>query len=433
MEKDRLELRSLILSTLSPSQKKAVFACEMGLNVCITGTPGCGKTFTIINIHRILKHVHRKNVYVTASSSVATKIIDSQTFHRFMGISLGDEPLKKLYERVVKSPELCCKLNECEIILIDEAAMLSPQYFRNVDQIFKKLKGNPLPFGGIQVIFCGDFSQLKFGERNSEGFNILAPTSNFELFNDQLWHDLKFQPIELEENHRARFDDKLFTLLKHIRYGCVEEQDIDYLKTSYNRPLEKPMVIFSTVNEVERYNIAQCAKSGNPMRLFQARNWTEQSEQLPVSRIVYLFVGCPVILVGTQYVRKYGIPNGKQGVVHEFLGDNVRVEFEDCFLWTREVEWKISGQKSTFQIPLCVSFAVTIHRCQGMTVEKVKADLSKIFNHSQAYVALSRVPKMDNFSFIGDHRIFQLDRNTIDFNLECLKRSKNFNALDLYS
>lgn len=417
-------IKSIVYQKCSLSQKRALLHIENGRNIFITGIPGSGKSFTIMQATKILQ-ANGKNVFITASSSVAADIIEGETFHRWMGLALAEEPYAKLLEHLKKSTELAHKLRTCHVVIIDEAPMLSIKYLKTVDRVLKHIREDTRIFGGIQVIFCGDFSQLTFSDNsNTARFDINSPYAGELLFEHSFWQQFNFVYAELIENHRALDDYDLFKALKNIRYGETTVEDLEYIQKAHGRNWDADLIICPTKEEVYRHNFNRLRTFHAGIVKFKAKNWVENVD-LPVIQTVDLALYAPVVLVGTYYLRSHGLPNGITGKVVAIEYPKVTVEFKKKHYVITPVDIKVNSYQTVTQIPLIPFYATTAHKCQGMTIKKKKvfADLTLSFTHSQAYVALSRVTKLEDFSYRGNIRLFQLDTRICRFNKLCYESS----------
>ena len=145
---------------LNESQRKVIELVNSGKNIFLTGEPGTGKTYTVKYIQ---KHVeeNNKNIGITAMTGTAAVLLNGKTLHSFLGIGLGKKsPLLMANDLKMKFKPIVTKLKELDILLIDEISMLDSELFAKVSKLLSLLRRNEVPFGGVQMIFVGDFCQL---------------------------------------------------------------------------------------------------------------------------------------------------------------------------------------------------------------------------------------------------------------------------------
>ncbi len=194
-----------LLKNLSVSQKLAIYFVEKGQNVFVTGSPGCGKSYATKTIEKYL-FLKGKNVLKTSATASSGFVIDAPTTHSQLGLSIGNKPLGDCIKLLHKYG-LFYKLLIINVLMIDEVSMIKIAYLQMMDLLFRYIHGNELPFGGIQLVFIGDFSQLKIDKE-------LA-------FESQIWTRINFTNVLLIENWRQEEDPSFFHVLECIRNGKV--------------------------------------------------------------------------------------------------------------------------------------------------------------------------------------------------------------------
>lgn len=197
-----------LLKNLSVSQKLAIYFVEKGQNVFITGSPGCGKSYATKAIEKYL-FLKGKTVLKTSATASSGFVIDAPTTHSQLGLAIGEKPLGECIELIHKYG-LFYKLLILDALMVDEVSMIKISYLMLMDQLFKYIHGNELPFGGIQLIFIGDFSQLKIDQEYA--------------FESPIWTRAKFTNILLTENWRQDKDPAFFHVLECIRRSKVDRK-----------------------------------------------------------------------------------------------------------------------------------------------------------------------------------------------------------------
>lgn len=385
-------------SYLSQSQQLAIDTILQGHNVFITGSAGTGKSYLLSFLKEALKY---KNFHITATTGIASVNIGGITLHSWAGIGIEDVPVEKIAQKILtaKGTNTRKRLQATEILAIDEISMLSMETFEKIDKLLRLIRDKDLPFGGIQLIFFGDFFQLPPVDSN-----------NF-CFESEVWSEANIKTIILQEIFRQQ--DKVFVdLLDHIRYGNVSKNDIQLLKSRYNIQeygAIKPTILSTHNAIVEKVNNEKLNNLLSKEYVYRAEydGMIDKIEILKKNciarEILTLKIGSQVMMLKNTF-QKDGIINGSSGIVVDFSPKKHYpiVEFENGKCVTVGPEtWEISvfnhefGEvevlASMMQIPLALSWAITIHKSQGMTLDKAECDLKNVFAEGQVYVALSRV------------------------------------------
>lgn len=141
------------------SQDEALNILKLGYSVFLTGAAGTGKTF-ILNQYIDYLKLNNIHIAITASTGIAATHINGQTIHSWSGIGIAEKLDTKLIDKLLQTEKLYKKYNNLKVLIIDEISMLHGSRLDMINTLFKKFKDNNLPFGGVQVIFCGDFFQL---------------------------------------------------------------------------------------------------------------------------------------------------------------------------------------------------------------------------------------------------------------------------------
>ena len=327
--------------------------------------------------------------------------------------------------------------------------MLSRNVLLILDAIAKAARGNDLPMGGLQTIFCGDFFQLPPVSSKSktsssqvdllqEGCMGLEGDGQF-AFDSDIWNDL-FAPSPtigaggrgrggavfcLEQVYRQQ-DSEFVSVLQAVRTGNIDDVCLELLNSRVRARLDLsngvlPTQIFTHKCDVDGVNQVELEKlKGSKMR-FQATDSCQLKgllSQCPAKETIYLMEGAQVMLVKTIDAEK-GLVNGARGVIKSFEGSGTEtgsgsgvqnnkypfVQFENGIqkiirkeLFQLEVGGKIMAQRS--QIPLDLGYAISCHKAQGLSVDKAVVDLNRAFEHGQAYCALSRTRSLAGLSLV---------------------------------
>jgi len=423
------------IKLLSEEQKQAVYALEDGENIFISGSAGTGKSYLL---QYLKANYSDSGLHITASTGIAAVHVGGQTLHSWAAIGLGNLPSEQIIENLfsAKFSRVRRKLKLAKMLAIDEISMISAPVFDLINELLKAVRQSEKPFGGLQLILFGDFLQLPPVNRD----NQLSDNYQF-CFQSKAWKELRPKPIMLKTVFRQ--EDKNFVkLLNNIRFGQIDDDDILTLKSRINLPEKvsaiKPTILASHNAQVDAINQLELKKITSNSQTFSAKFSGDATKidflrkNCLASEKLDLKVGAQVMMLKNTH-QKEGVINGSLGVIREFSKKTNYpiVEFNNGALLTIAPEvWalekfdvekrEIVTEAEMSQVPLLLAWAITIHKSQGMTLDKVKCDLSKVFADGQIYVALSRVKTLDGLHIDG------LDFNRIRANPDIIEFYKNF-------
>jgi hypothetical protein len=387
-------------------QEEALAYMKTGKNIFLTGSAGTGKTHIL---NQYIKYLRERKVPVsiTASTGIAATHIKGQTIHSWCGMGIKDEMTDQQIEHLKSRKYLLDKIANTRVLIIDEISMLHKKQLDLVNRIMKQVRLDPRPFGGIQVIFSGDFFQLP-----PVGLPEETIREKFS-FMSSAWLEAALVICYLEKQYRQT-EDKLKTILEEIRSGNVSEYSRDLLKeTSPNSDSIKESTQLYTHNfDVDQVNKQYLMNLEGEGKVYSAitkgkGNLIENlKKSVLADRFLELKEGAKVMFVKNNFEKGY--MNGSIGIVTGFNNENVpvvtllngRTIFAEEEIWSIEDE---SGKTlaSFKQIPLRLAWAITVHKSQGMTLDEACVDLSKTFEKGQGYVALSRLTSIEGLKLIG--------------------------------
>lgn len=412
-------------------QSTALALLKAGKNIFLTGSAGAGKTYVLNQYIEYLKE-RRVPVAVTASTGIAATHMNGMTIHAWAGIGIRTSLSQRDLVFMQSKKYLREKLEAAKVLIIDEISMLHKTQLEMVNQVLKFFKNNDHPFGGIQVIFSGDFFQLPpvgiASEGNRDKFAFMA----------KAWVEAKLKICYLTEQHRQG-NSALNQILNEIRTGQVSQQSITLLEqaqqTTFPAGWEPPM-LYSHNHDVNRTNndflrqlpgkvITHTATTkGNKKLLDLLKNSVRAEEQL------YLKVGAKIMFVKNNY--EHGYINGTLGKVVAYSDENAPiVELNNGKQMTVEPEqWSIDDDMgkslaSFNQLPIRLAWAVTVHKSQGMTLDCAKVDLGRTFEKGQGYVALSRLKSLEGL------QLQSFNQTALQVDGLALKADKRFQELSL--
>lgn len=381
-----------------------------GKNLFITGRAGTGKS-TLLQLYR---NTTRKKVVVLAPTGVAALNVRGQTIHSFFGF-----PPRFISPREISKRKDRRLYRNMDVLVIDEISMVRADMLDNIDFFLRLNRDSPLPFGGVQVVFFGDMFQLP--PVVSTDFELEVFSSTYDspfFFSAQLFRQgFELEMLELRKVYRQ--DNRHFLrLLDAIRLNHADQDDLDELNERYDPNFESEELYITLCARnatAERINQSELSKIDEPERKYLASVTGEfNPTQYPADAALSLKLGAQVMLLKNDPERRY--VNGTIGKIVDLEQESLKILIEENGLEWKEIEvtpvtWEIIRYKSdpanpdeilsevigTFtQFPLRLAWAVTIHKAQGKTFDKVIIDLGTgAFEHGQTYVALSRCRTLD--------------------------------------
>ena len=370
----------------------------------ITGRAGTGKS-TLLQVFR---NTTKKRVAVLAPTGVAALNVRGQTIHSFFGF-----PPKIITHKEIHRRSNYRIYQNLDMIIIDEISMVRADMLDNINYFLKINRQNRLPFGGVQMVFFGDLFQLPpvvSTAPEKQYFNSYYTSPYF--FSSYALHEIALKMIELSEVFRQE-ERSFIQLLDNIRLNQMDYDDMLYLNERH-QPIPEDRSFYITLsarNDIAtRINDAELRAITEPQVQFQAMVTGEFNPQLyPADLILILKTGAQVMFVKNDPQKQF--VNGTIGIVEEVTEEIIRVKVLDNNLDEKTVtvekqEWEViryeinpndpqqisSKTVGAFtQYPLKLAWAITIHKSQGKTFERVIIDLGRgAFESGQTYVALSR-------------------------------------------
>ena len=376
-------------------------------NVLITGAAGTGKSTILKKFCKFSK----KKYVVLAPTGIAATNVNGQTIHKFFkfGRSMvtkediddvngkDDRYKPKIYERV-------------ETIIIDEISMVRRDIFDAMDQILRKYQLKDKPFGGVQLILFGDMYQLPPVVTEEEGSilcSVYDNNSNY-FFNSNIYPELSLIIIRLNHIYRQS-DGEFIEILNRMQNKLLTKKDLGILNKQVKPGKDNSdhVILCTKNNEANNYNSERLEKLPNPAVLYEAYsegNINIERDTPAIERLI-LKVGSRVMTTvnSTNPFNPYF--NGSLGTVTRLSKDYIEVKLDSDKTVT-VTEHTFNKIAHTFkngrivkeqvgiviQLPIKLAWAMTIHKSQGQTLEKVFIDFkNKPWAHGQTYVAFSRV------------------------------------------
>ena len=388
---------------LNQTQKNIIERVRQGESIFFTGAAGTGKSF-------VLKHLigalPADTTAVTASTGCAAVHIGGQTLHGWAGVGIEPRPLVDIVAKVRKNKRLLKNWMKTKVLIIDEVSMVDGDFFDYLESIGRQLKDINRPFGGIQLVLCGDFLQLPPVSKDKTKDALFC-------FQSKSWDECVPARIELREVYRQSGDPEFAKLLNNVRVGQVPgwvEQRLAESKDNHEK-LELgdvvPTRLMTHNKQVEMVNQQEYEKLSKMAseHVFEATDSTtvdkvrsHLDKLLPqVQRRLCLKKGAQVMLLRNINVAA-GLVNGSRGVIVGFEREHghPRVTFHadpgtEHIVKREKFSMELGGSLvSRCQYPLQLAWAMSIHKSQGMSLDLASISLAKCFESGQAYVALSR-------------------------------------------
>ena len=408
---------------LSPEQEQAINVFNKGHNMFLTGPGGTGKTALIKKMVEHCKQTEKK-VQVCALTGCAAVLLNCQakTVHSWAGIGLANGPADLIVKRVSTNKYKSANWKKLDVLIIDEVSMMSQKIFEILDSIARKVRPakSYLPFGGLQVIFSGDFYQLPPVE-NQQSDDETASAFCFESPN---WALTFPNVVQLKQIFRQT--DQVYTsILNQIRVGKLFKSSLDILSKHISKPLPEnfiPTILFPRRRDAEMINTSEMEKLPGEKKQYnlsrvetlpdkiqkQIINISDEQKEMEHTFLMNNIMADKELVLkkGTQVMcianidmeSAEPIVNGSQGIVVDFIGNLPLVKFNNgttrtvgYHTWNSEV-YPAVGVK---QLPLIYAWAITIHKAQGVSLDMAQIDAgSNIFECGQTYVALSRIKSL---------------------------------------
>lgn len=389
-------------------------------NRCIflTGKAGTGKTTFL----RRLKKECPKQLTVVAPTGVAAINAEGVTIHSLFQLPPQlfiptIEARRQLFSEMQMRGTKQRVLRNLELLVIDEVSMVRADLLDAIDAVLRHFKHQPrLPFGGVQVLFIGDLFQLSPVARESEWQILREFYSGPYFFQAQVFQELK--PVYIELDHVFRQTNNDFVeILNQVRNNTLSAESLKILNKRYipdfepSRQSEHYITLSTHNSKVDAINQREMQMLKGKEYIYNAEiKDTFPESMFPIDKTLTLKVGARVMFVKNDSSQEKLYYNGKLGVVKSLSATTIQVICEDnkvidvhsetwenirytAVAGSDTVTSEVIGSFSHF--PLRLAWAITIHKAQGLTFDRVVIDAADAFAAGQVYVALSRCRSLD--------------------------------------
>ena len=406
-------------SRLTAEQLNILNFATTGHNVCIFGRAGVGKSTVVQEIRRRLQE-KGKRCQIACSSGVACGEYHgfAEAVHSHYGLQIAELPQNLLLERSLKRLNIVEQIKNVDVLIWDEISMSSHRLLNIINLLHQETSKSSFPFGGIQVILVGDFWQVKPIRSAVDNGD---PVYESKLFGNVFSHRFELTKVLRQEESEIRLKEAL----DMIRYGKCDDDTEQYLRylsrdfppSSNTGPVSNPIKTASPVHiffkrlPAEVHNAAILASLSGPKLTFKSSdNGNAHLLDRTISQVLYLKPRCRVMLLyNINQQLKNGICGtfigiGESGeLLVDFLGVGI-VSIEKKVWYKHDASGRI--QASRVQFPLTLSYAITAHKSQGLTMNKIVVHCSPEFIPGQTYVAISRVKHEDDVRVVDFRKYF---------------------------
>lgn len=379
--------------------------------IFITGKAGTGKS-TLVRYIRSSPDF--PGAVVVAPTGIAAINVSGQTIHSFFRL-----PPRILTPDLLDEQRRNRLWSKVKLLIVDEVSMVRCDIIDAMDYILRRERRNDHPFGGVQVLFVGDFYQLPpvVPQREAEVLSMMGYEGPF-AYNAHVFAECPPRRLELTQVHRQS-DPEFLRLLQNLRLGQDVLASLETLNARCfgpHRDRATPLLLCGTNATASQHNLRGLMALTDPLANYTGiatGQFNLSSDKLPVPEKLQLRVGARVMAVKNDQNKAWF--NGSIGAVTSVQSDGVVVKFDHSgregrvtpavwenvrYKWDERTGQPVAEVVGTYtQIPLILAWAVTIHKAQGLTLDDVRIDLQRgAFSEGQTYVALSRARTLEGLS-----------------------------------
>ncbi|KAI8509527.1 DNA helicase [Branchiostoma belcheri] len=339
----------------------------------------------------------KEGVAVVAPTGKAAVLINGQTVHSFFCLGLGQKEANQIFKQLDKIS--FDRIHKIKVIICDEVSMLSSAILQKLHTLLQMIKQNRLPFGGVRLVFAGDFFQLPPIDLREDEL-----TPDFCFLSDT-WEKAIDLCIFLTGVYRQE-NPQFLTMLEELRMGRRTPECLS-LMAKLTRPLPKvDMRLYSLRRDMNAYNERQIATIEGMERRYVAQDMGTAKASLDklcqAPQILVLKKGAPVILLQNLFSISSKLVNGATGIVNDFSNGHPLITFQTGE--THIIEQHMFGYyengrliASRWQYPLQLGFSMTVHKSQGSTLTNMEVVDIHMFAPGQQYTAYTRATSPESF------------------------------------
>lgn len=397
---------------IDTQNKQQVMAYELIANTnssfFLTGRAGTGKTTFLRNVQKMVD----KQFVTLAPTGVAAILAGGDTIHSFFGLPM-DACIPGTMGKMSESRILT--LIHADTIIIDEVSMVRCDIIDAIDYTMRKTLRNMQPFGGKQVIFVGDMFQLPPVVKQGAEYELmhdLYNTNDFFFYKADVIKRMRLVKIEFQKVYRQE-DEDFLRILENVRLNKTMPENLMHLNERVSQPTKEDgaVITLASLNKTaDTINQQRLAEIEADEYIYEGTVQGKfEEKRFPVDLTLKLKVGAQVMFTRNDQHKRW--VNGTIGKVTKLTKDEIQVTTDDgstyvvpnCSWESYSYEYDKESKKmkkelmGTFtQYPLRLAWAITVHKSQGMTFDKMYLDLSRgMFAAGQLYVALSRVRSLN--------------------------------------
>lgn len=391
---------------LTPEQAKAVALVKAGKSIMLGGGAGVGKSFTLKLLIAAL--ARRPGVVVTASTALAATALGGITLHAAMGLTPATNTAAELVKNVQARRDATARWHAMRVLVVDEVSMVDAHTLDVLNSAAQHIRRVEKPFGGIQVVMCGDFAQLPPVTHDGE------PRFAFQA---NCWQQLVQHTVQLTKVFRQK-DATFARILNEARLGSISAAHAEILAARWRADipahLGPPTKIVTHRRDVAAANAAMLTElSGDAVslhaqdsvltpRVAEQRALRMLDTSVLAPKELRLKIGARVVLC-RNWNTQAGLVNGSTGIVTgfhaaakypivQFHGQAALTHMKPETFEVRDAAGLVASRR---QVPLLLAAAISVHKAQGMTLPAVQLSLARVFEAGQAYVALSRSTSLE--------------------------------------
>lgn len=420
---------------LSDEQLKVISLISCKRNIFITGPGGTGKSYLINHIVKLFEDRYR--VKVCAMTGVAAELLNcgASTIHSWSGIGKAGSDIDKIVNKVLRNKQSKNNWKNTDILIIDEVSMMSVKFLKMLEYISRKIRKDERLFGGLQVVFSGDFHQLPpIGDKDTHP----SHESHKFCFECSLWNQLFPRDNVIELTKFFRQVDPTFTkLLMQVRKGKISRNTNDIFKSRLIKNDKIATIIYPRKKKVKDENDKHMEELTGEIYTYTSQIVKKEEfylqTDLPESYVnhelrciknnmnvdesIQLKIGAHVMCIANiDMTSSSQIVNGSQGIVINIDEGIPVVKFKNGIIRKMEYHHWMSEDIPGLgirQIPLILAWSITIHKAQGVTLDEAIIDAGQNnFEYGQVYVALSRVKRLEGL-YLKDFNPYSIKTNPL--------------------